>query len=769
MSSTSLSSGSTMQGANYKDKLLEIANQVNAASGVRDILHVLKDRAPSLVGAERVTVYALDVKNQQLYTLMVVGEGVKEIRVPKTFSSIAGFTALSKKMVNIQDAYDNGELAKIHPNLRLDQRWDKKEGFRTKQVLASPILFEKYLMGVIQVINKKGGSRFTKEDERALYEIARILGVALYNQRRVSRQSQPNKFGYLIDKGILPESKLREAITYARMNVKDIASVLVDKFDVPKKELGQSLAVFYNTPFFNWDGSTSIPEELKSRISSDFLIKNICVPIAKEAGVTTFAVEDPFDLAKLDYVKTLGVSPRYEFCIGLQKDIIECIKTNYGIEGKTTDSMDNILEQLSELASGEVLDEEEESDPEAEELDEKDNAIVRLANQTIHEAYRRGASDIHVEPYGPKDPCIIRFRVDGNCQKFMEIPGSHRNALVSRLKIMSRLDIAEKNKPQDGKIRFRGPMGDIELRVATIPTANNNEDVVMRLLGSSKPMSLEQLALSERNLKELSTIVSKPYGIFLCVGPTGSGKTTTLHSCVGVINTPERKIWTVEDPVEITQKGLRQVQINLKKDVTFANAMRAFLRADPDVIMVGEMRDHETAAIGIEASLTGHLVLSTLHTNSAPETITRLLDMDMDPFNFSDALLGILAQRLARTLCAKCKEAYHPDRARLEELAKLYGPMHWDKLGIKPNQELTLYKARGCKGCGDTGYKGRMGLHELLVATDDAKALIARRAAIDELRNQAIQDGMTTLLQDGIWKVLKGHMDLKSVKSVCIK
>jgi hypothetical protein len=394
------------QSASYKDKLLEIANQVNAASGVRDILNILKDRVPSLVGAERITVYALDVKNQQLYTLMVVGEGVKEIRIPKTFSSIAGFTALSKKMVNIQDAYDDAELTKIHPNLRLDKRWDEKEGFRTKQVLASPILFEKYLMGVIQVINKRAGKRFVKEDEKALGEIARILGVALYNQRRVSRQSQPNKFGYLIDKGILSEGKLREAITYARMNVKDIASVLIEKFEVPKQELGQSLAAFYNTPFFNWDGSTSIPEELKGRISADFLMKNACVPIAKDSGVTTFVVEDPFDLAKLDYVKTLGVTPNYEFCVGLQNDIIECIKSSYGIEGKTAaaDSMDNILEQLSELASGEVLDEEEEADPEAEELDEKDNAIVRLANQIIQEAYKRGASDIHVEPYGLKTP-----------------------------------------------------------------------------------------------------------------------------------------------------------------------------------------------------------------------------------------------------------------------------------------------------------------------------------------------------------------------------
>jgi type II secretory ATPase GspE/PulE/Tfp pilus assembly ATPase PilB-like protein len=432
-------------------------------------------------------------------------------------------------------------------------------------------------------------------------------------------------------------------------------------------------------------------------------------------------------------------------------------------------TMDVILSKLTEMASGEVLDEEEEEEPEDEELDEKDNIIVRLANQIIVEAQKRGASDIHIEPYGPRNPCQIRYRIDGVCQTVMEIPGNHRNALVSRLKIMARLDIAEKQKPQDGKIRFSGPLGQLELRVATVPTTNNNEDIVMRLLASSKPMPLDELGMSPRNLKELRDIVSKPYGIFLCVGPTGSGKTTTLHSCVGAINTPERKIWTVEDPVEITQRGLRQVQINIKKDVTFANTMRSFLRADPDVIMVGEMRDHETAAIGIEASLTGHFVLSTLHTNSAPETITRLLDMDLDPFNFSDALIGILAQRLSRRLCAKCKEPYNPDRAEVDALVALYGTERWADLGVSYGPELQLFRAKGCRECNDTGYKGRIGLHELLVATDDTKRLIAKRAPIDEIRRQAMKDGMTTLLQDGIWKILNGHVDLGSIKTVCIK
>jgi type II secretory ATPase GspE/PulE/Tfp pilus assembly ATPase PilB-like protein len=403
------------------------------------------------------------------------------------------------------------------------------------------------------------------------------------------------------------------------------------------------------------------------------------------------------------------------------------------------------------------------------EVDETDSGIVKLCNQIIIDAYNKGASDIHVEPYGKTAPVVVRLRIDGDCHKYLEVPPTHRNAVVQRFKIMSKLDISEKRRPQDGKIRFKGPMGTIELRVATIPTAGGNEDVVMRILAASKPLPLERMGFSERNLREFKTILSKPYGIALVVGPTGSGKTTTLHSGLGFINTVDMKIWTAEDPVEITQPGLRQVQVHPKIDFTFAIAMRAFLRADPDVIMVGEMRDHETAATGIEASLTGHLVFSTLHTNSAPETITRLLDMEIDTFNFADALLGILAQRLVRTLCKDCKEEYVPTQEEFAELMQEYGIEHWDKLGIRYSPEFKLSRPKGCSKCGNSGYKGRMGIHELLVATDEMKRKIQKREPIEELRKQAIRDGMTTLLQDGIQKVIKGVTDFKQVRAVCMK
>jgi type II secretory ATPase GspE/PulE/Tfp pilus assembly ATPase PilB-like protein len=384
----------------------------------------------------------------------------------------------------------------------------------------------------------------------------------------------------------------------------------------------------------------------------------------------------------------------------------------------------------------------------------------------------------------------VRFRKDGTLVPYISVPASYRNALVARLKIMCDLDISEKRKPQDGKIKFKkfGPL-DIELRVATVPSAGGVEDIVMRILAAGEPIPLEKLGLSARNFTNVKDTVSKPYGLFFVCGPTGSGKTTTLHSVLGYLNTPETKIWTAEDPVEITQKGLRQVQMNPKAGLNFATAMRAFLRADPDIIMVGEMRDKETTAIGIEASLTGHLVFATLHTNSAPESIIRLLDMGMDPFNFADALLGVLAQRLAKRLCSKCKAAHTPTQEELKGMLEEYcvelkntdgwkrDPKaayeavyrEWAQTFASDKGQFTLYTPVGCDTCNGTGYKGRVGLHELLVGSDAIKKHIQEHARVAEIVATALAEGMRTLKQDGIEKVLQGVTDMKQVRAVCIK
>ncbi|HSM20753.1 MAG TPA: GspE/PulE family protein, partial [Rubrivivax sp.] len=410
-----------------------------------------------------------------------------------------------------------------------------------------------------------------------------------------------------------------------------------------------------------------------------------------------------------------------------------------------------------------------------------DNSLVRLINSMILEAHNQGVSDLHVECPAGREKVRIRFRKDGQMRSYLELPHNYRNALIARLKIMCDLDISERRKPQDGKINFAKFVQGVrlELRVATIPTLGNLEDAVLRLLTSSKPIPLDNLGLSPANLERFKTAIQRPYGMLLCVGPTGSGKTTTLHSAMGHINTPDRKIWTAEDPIEITQAGLRQVQVNPRIDWTFARALRAFLRADPDVIMVGEIRDKETAQVSVEASLTGHLVLSTLHTNSAPETVTRLIDMGMDPFNVADALLGVLAQRLVRRLCPHCRVVRE---ASAEEEAELLGDYMFSMNGVETtpsgeevlaswrqrfgnNGKLALYKPVGCEKCDKTGYRGRAGIHELMMVSRPLRHLIQTGGRADDLLRHGLADGMRTLRQDGIEKVLAGVTTIEEVRA----
>ncbi|MBA4111743.1 MAG: secretion system protein E [Verminephrobacter sp.] len=421
------------------------------------------------------------------------------------------------------------------------------------------------------------------------------------------------------------------------------------------------------------------------------------------------------------------------------------------------------------------------SETDTEETDvvsEADNTLVRLINTVIDEAIAHRASDIHIETEPAPQNVRVRLRIDGDLVPYLELPARFRYAMVARIKIMASMDISEHRKPQDGKIdfsRFGGPP--VELRVVTVPTSRGLEDVVLRLLAGAKPLPLEDIGLSTNNLTTLRDVVKKPYGLILVVGPTGCGKTTTLHSVIRDINTAGRKIWTAEDPIEITQSGLRQVQMNPRIGWTFAAAMRTFLRADPDVIMIGEMRDEETARIAIEASLTGHLVLSTLHTNSAPESIARLLEIGLDPFNFSDSLLAILAQRLVRRLCKACREPWTADDDTLLGLASQYlaSGTHnspedraaqvdrWRKNYGNASGEVTLWRPRGCDECEHHGYRGRMGIHELMLSDDTIRQHIRHRAPASDIRHAALSAGMLTLRQDGIEKVLQGLTDMTEV------
>ena len=736
----------------YRQALQEITNEINSADNLDSILIDLKDRILFLFRADRITIYVIDNNSKELFSRFKVGTELSEIRIPISASSIAGYTALTGTVLNLSDAYDSEEIQAIHPDLKFDKSWDVKSGYRTAQVLAAPIQFESNILGVLQLINRKDGSKFTRDDETSSGEIAKILAIAFQNQRRLARR-RPTRFDYLTSQGLVTQEELDKTITQARQTGQDVEQILMKSHRVPKDRIGMALSEFYKCRFIKFDDKIQIPGALLHNLKKTYLQTNYWVPLGKNKDSTVSVLMDDVNhLAKRDMAQTLLKTTQIEYCVGLKEDILKYIEYFFG--GPTDEgSMEDIMAELGTDASAEE---------ESEQYSESDSAIAQLANKIINDGYNQRVSDIHLEPYPGRKPMEIRFRIDGTCSRYQTVPYQFKRALVSRIKIMSDLDITERRLPQDGKIQFKKFGGrDIELRVATLPTAGGLEDVVMRILGGGDPISLDAMGFLERNKEVFEKIIQLPYGIVLVVGPTGSGKTTTLHSGLKFINTPERKIWTAEDPVEITQAGLRQVQVQPKIGFTFARAMRAFLRADPDVIMVGEMRDQETCEIGIEASLTGHMVLSTLHTNSAPETIIRLLDMGMDPFNFADALLGIMAQRLARTLCSECKEAYHPTQDEFQALATEYGAEEFETTGIKYTKDLTLYRPKGCGKCNDSGYTGRMAVHELLEGTDEIKHLIQIKSNMIDIREQARSDGMTTLKQDGIQKVFKGLTDIR--------
>jgi type II secretory ATPase GspE/PulE/Tfp pilus assembly ATPase PilB-like protein len=582
-------------------------------------------------------------------------------------------------------------------------------------------------------------------------------------QRTVSRTIDPRAFDLLINESFIRQGDLIKAVQDSLQQGVDLEEVLIGKYRVPKTALGKALSRFFDCPYIPYDEKTVVDPQLTKDLSHDYLWKHSWLPLKLHGSVLDVLIDDPHDIVRGHDIQRSFPGLTIRYAVSLKCDIKRFLQSTLGMTG--TGSIEDTLGELVHEAKSEDV------SNEANEIDENDSAIVRLANQIIAEAYRHEASDIHIEPYSDRKETAIRFRIDGTCSTYMRIPAAYRRALVSRIKIMSSLDIAERRKPQDGKLRFKlNRDKEIEVRVATLPTAGNNEDIVMRLLTAKDPMPLESMEFAPATLTALLEIAEKPHGIILCVGPTGSGKTTTLHAILHRLNTDARKIWTAEDPIEITQEGLRQVQVQPKIGFTFAAAMRSFLRADPDVIMIGEMRDKETAEVAIEASLTGHLVLSTLHTNSAVETVIRLLDLGCDPFNFADAMQGIVAKRLCKRLCIHCKEVYHPSAQEYDKILREYGPASWEAMELPPyGDEFTLHRGRGCDHCHQTGYKGRVALHELLRGSDEMKTMIQNRAKTAEMTSLAKKEGMITLMQDGILKVLGGTTTFDQVRSAAMK
>ena len=600
----------------------------------------------------------------------------------------------------------------------------------------------------------------------------------------------------LMELGFITRPELEMALgSGARDHTMPLGQILLKKMGiVDEQAINGAMANKLGIPMVNL--KVKIPLKILAKIPAGVAHRRRVVPLCEAEGALVVAIQNPMDNAVLEELRAITRMKILPVTASAE-DIANSLRSHYGAAVNAGIAAPDIVDrtkgsrlapQAAEPAGRPVAGVQElisrlaaeggSQDIAEQQAVSSDSALVGLVNRIILDAVEQKASDIHIEAnLGPKTT-RVRFRKDGTLMNYLDLPAQFRNAVVSRIKIMSQLDITQRRKPQDGKIDFSrfGP-APVELRVATVPTTSGLEDVVMRVLAAAKPVPIDGLGLEKGVLNSIKRLISKPHGLFLVCGPTGSGKTTTLHSLLAFLNTSERKIWTAEDPIEITQAGLRQVQVNAKIGWTFAVAMRSFMRADPDVIMVGEMRDAETAKIGIEASLTGHLVLSTLHTNSAPESIVRLLDLGMDPFNFADALLGVLGQRLARRLCPECKTGYTPTAAELEELVLQYcnetaidarkQMKAWTESHSGADGKITLFRAQGCEHCDRTGYQGRIALYELLVADAATKRLLQSKAHVGEVKSAAIAAGMRTLRQNGIEKILQGVTDAQQVSAVC--
>jgi type II secretory ATPase GspE/PulE/Tfp pilus assembly ATPase PilB-like protein len=762
------------------------------------------------LNCERIGLFLANEDGVSITSKVTTGLDVNtRVKLPISPRSLAGFVALSKKQLNIEDVYDAKALQGIHPELRFVDTVDKSTGFRSRHMIISPILAGNTLLGVFEVINNKDGQPFSQLELDACTRISKTLATALQRPRpsgsaplmattkaptspsspkpiaaqpAALRPGQPSKYDGLVNAGAISKAGLQDCL--AKRGDKDgtIEQLMIDEHQVTPAQIGQALALFFGVPYEPYSKARFNTEKLHGALKRDFLSEQGWIPLEESFEGLLVMCINPENVRSTYVVQHMFPrETKFKYTVTSQSEFNQTLDLIFG-NADGDGNIDHLLANLSRP----MQEEGEEEDYLASST--ADNEVVKFVNKVILEAYQKKASDIHIEPGLGKANVGVRLRIDGSLVPYIDAPRHLRQAIVARIKIMSDLDISETRRPQDGKIPFKkfGPL-DIELRVATLPSSGGVEDVVMRILAGGEALPMEQLGLTQHNMNRLQSVIHKPYGLFYVCGPTGSGKTTTLHSILATLNTPDTKIWTAEDPVEITQKGLRQVQVNKKAGIDFAMLMRSFLRADPDIIMVGESRDHETVSMGVEASLTGHMVFSTLHTNSAPESITRLLDMGMDPFNFADALLGVLAQRLAKRLCS-CKESYIPAGPELQSFISEYAEelRHtpaW--LADAPGEAKKLYKSWvenygggsritmcrpvGCSKCAKTGYKGRVGLHELLLADDDIKKLVQERARVSTLFSSAVAGGMHTLKMDGMTKVLQGLTDLKQVRSVCIK
>ena len=764
--------------------LLEV---IQEAPDIRSIKRTLCKQILDVFQIEMAAIFLVKIRKQELVSwLLLPGDSLEKITIPIRTNSIVGYVASKKQPVNLRDPYDFQELRRVGSELNFSDSYDKKANIRSKQILAIPIVHNNTLMGVVELINKRDNTDFTYEDQNEVNELAGVLAAAFFTHSNFGKQTLP-KYEYLVAQKLLSRKELEQGLAKATELGEDPETVLMNNFQIPKLKMGKLLAEFYSTSFADLKKVDNNPMKLFQGINIDYFEKEELVPLSLNDGKLIVAVKNIEDQTLTSTIrKQVPRVNQVELAFAFQGDIRSFWKRtrakyfsgSNGVSEEQLPSFDTSVFDLLEKNRPQekvkkkrvtVVERRVRPEKRVENNDDiNEPPVIQLVNEIIEGGYFSQASDIHIEPYGLEENGEVRYRIDGVCTNALKIPQQYVRQVIDRIKSLASLKRAERNRPQDGKIKFTISEGkEIELRVATIPTANSNEDIVLRVLPDPKPLpSLDEL-MPSRLLAPFKEIIEQEQGIILVVGPNASGKTTTLHSALDHINTTEKKIWTAEYPVEIQQYRIRQVQVDPLMNYTFAAALRAFHRADPDVIMIGDMQDLQTAVMAVDAALNGHLLLSSLPANSAAEGIIHCLNMGLDPLHLAAALHGVLAQRLVRTLCEHCKEPYHPERAEYNHLLESYGISFFDHINVMYSDDLVFHRANGCPRCNDSGYHGRTGLYELLVVNPIIRKLIKKRAPLGEIIEEAMVNDMTLLLQEGIQLIFEGTIDCKELMLTC--
>jgi type II secretory ATPase GspE/PulE/Tfp pilus assembly ATPase PilB-like protein len=767
--------------------LQSLLEAVRKAPDIRSIKHTLSQQILDVFQVEIAAIFLANIRKQELVSwILLPGDSLEKVVIPIATNSIVGYVAAKKQPVNLRDPYDFRELRRIGPELNFSDSYDAKANIRSKQILALPIVHNKTLMGVFELINKRDDTDFTYADQDQANELAGVLAAAFFTHGIFGKQTPP-KYESLLAQKLLSRKELEQGLAKAAELGEDPDTVLMNNFRIPKLKMGKLLADFYSTRFVDLERIGNIPKKLMQRIDSDFFEKEELVPLSLNDEKLVVAVKNIEDqtLAGTIREQVLGVS-QVELVLAFQGDIRSfwkrtragSLSSSTGVSDEQLTSFDtSLFDLLEEDTPQEIVQEkrvavvERRVRPEKPvEIEDDIDAppVVRLVQQIIEGGYSSQASDIHIEPYGPEKDGEVRYRIDGVCRDALTIPQHSVRQVIERIKSLASLKRAERTRPQDGTIKFTTSKGkEIELRVATIPTANSNEDIVLRIVPDPRPLPLLDELMPSRLLAPFKEIIEQEQGLILVVGPNASGKTTTLHAVLHHLNRPEKKIWTAEYPLEIRQHRIRQAQVDPLVNYTFAEALRAFLRADPDVIMLGDMPDLQTVVMAVDAALHGHLVLSSLTANSAAEGIIHCLNMGLDPERLAAALHGVLALRLVRTLCEHCKEPYHPEKAEYDRLLEGYGISFFDHINVMYSDDLVFHRAKGCPRCNASGYHGRTGLYELLVVNPVIRKLISKRASLGQIIEEAMINDMILLVQEGIQLIFNGTIDRKELMSVC--